>query len=314
MAKDTSFAGISHAADRRHAFHTGSRRAGMSAAPRLYLDAPLSAGARPELDRDQAHYLLNVMRLKDGAPVRVFNARDGEWLAQVEAQGRRAAVLTVGERLRGPAAGPDIALYFAPVKKARTDFIVEKATELGARAITPVMTRYTQAERVRPDRLAALAREAAEQTGRLDLPVIGEPVTLEALIAGWDAARRLIFCDEAGGRPMLEALLEERDGEIAASDAAGPHDHDQEGLRASHDGYFLEADSSPPPPPLAAGGRGGSWAVLTGPEGGFAPPERALLHDQPFVLPVSLGPRILRADTAAAAALGLWQAVLGDWR
>jgi 16S rRNA (uracil1498-N3)-methyltransferase len=254
----------------------------MSAEPRLFVDQPLSGGARLELDRDAAHYLVNVMRLKPGAPVRLFNGRDGEWRAEVAEAGKRAAALSVSARLRAQAASPDVHLYFAPVKRARTDFIVEKATELGAGLIGPVMTRRTNAERVRTDRLAATAREAAEQTERLDLPVIAEPVALDRLISGWDPARRLIFCDEAGeegekpwggetgrARPIREAL-EDRRGE-------------------------------------------GLWAILIGPEGGFDAGERALLRAQGFVVPVSLGPRILRADTAAAAALSVWQAVLGDW-
>ncbi|KAA5801033.1 16S rRNA (uracil(1498)-N(3))-methyltransferase [Alkalicaulis satelles] len=242
----------------------------MSTDPRLFVDAPLNQGAALILERDQAHYLVSVMRRQPGDGVRVFNGRDGEWRAVLETSGKREARLALTDRLRDQTAGPDLTLYFAPVKKARTDFIVEKATELGARAIIPVITRRTNAERVRTDRLGALAREAAEQTERLDVPQIGEPLRLDALLDDWPPGRRLIFCDETGGAPMLEALLSERE-------------------------------------------RGQSWSILIGPEGGFAPEERDRFKAAPGVLAVSLGPRILRADTAAAAALALWQAVMGDW-
>ncbi|MGY6627314.1 MAG: 16S rRNA (uracil(1498)-N(3))-methyltransferase [Oceanicaulis sp.] len=246
----------------------------MSTDPRLFIDAPLSGGASLTLERDQAHYLVSVMRRQPGDTVRVFNGRDGEWRAALVSAGKREARLELADRLREQAAPPPLTLYFAPVKKARTDFIVEKATELGARAIIPVLTRRTNAERVRTDRLSALAREAAEQTERLDVPVIGEPLRLDALMDAWPQDQRLIFCDETGGAPMLEALLAVREG------GSGPEQH---------------------------------WAILIGPEGGFAPEERERLRALPGVVPVSLGPRILRADTAAAAALALWQAALGDW-
>jgi len=251
----------------------------MSTDPRLFVDAPLSEGAALTLERDQAHYLVSVMRRQPGDGVRVFNGRDGEWRAVLASAGKREARLELTERLRGQAVPPPLTLYFAPVKKARTDFIVEKATELGARAIIPVLTRRTNAERVRTDRLSALAREAAEQTERLDAPVIGEPLRLDALLDAWPQDQRLIFCDETGGAPMLEALL---------------------AVREEGRGHKRADDIQ-------------HWAILIGPEGGFAPEERERLRALPGVLPVSLGPRILRADTAAAAALALWQAVLGDW-
>jgi 16S rRNA (uracil1498-N3)-methyltransferase len=170
----------------------------MTVEPRLYLDTPLSSGARLELDRDQAHYLVTVMRRKAGDRLRVFNGADGEWRAEIVEAGKRRAALSLTEQTRSQIAAPDLHLFFSPVKKARTDFIVEKATELGAAAITPVMTRRTMADRVRTDRLQALVREAAEQTERLDLPGVGEPVSLVQMLKGWDAARHLIFCDEAG--------------------------------------------------------------------------------------------------------------------
>lgn len=251
--------------------------------PRLFVDAPLGEGAVLPLPREQAHYLVNVMRREAGSPVRVFNGRDGEWQAVVAGASRKGASLQVEARLREQIGVPPLRLCFAPVKKARTDFIVEKATELGVAALQPVITRRTQAERVRTDRLLALAIEAAEQTERLCLPAISEPVTLERLLADWPAGERLIFCDEAG------------DGEGAWG---GP----QGGARPMLDMLQGETDPS------------GSWAVLIGPEGGFDEAERAQLRSLPFVRAVTLGPRILRADTAAVAALTLWQAATGDWR
>jgi 16S rRNA (uracil1498-N3)-methyltransferase len=254
----------------------------MSVEPRLYIDAPLEAGAVLDLDRDQAHYLVTVMRRKAGDGVRLFNGRDGEWRAEVASADRKRASLQIVQQRRSQTATPDMALYFAPVKKARTDFIVEKATELGVASITPVITQRTQSERVRTDRLEALAREASEQTERLDLPAIHEPVSLTQMIKGWDPERTLMFADESG-----DSQTEPWGGEHGR---ARP---------------IAEA--------LAGRERGGKWAMLVGPEGGFSIEERTLLHAQTFVLPVSLGPRILRADTAAAAALSVWQSMLGDW-
>jgi len=487
----------------------------MSTDPRLFLNADLSAGASLPLDKDQAHYLLTVMRRKAGDRVRVFNGRDGEWRAVIAEAGRRHATLAIGEQTRAQVSPPDLALYFAPVKKARTDFIVEKATELGARAITPVMTARTIADRVKTERLALIAREAAEQTERLDLPQIGEPLSLTALIQDWEADRTLIFCDEGGddesqpwggdaGRaaPIADALhptlaLPSRGGKKArpggdsVAEPKGGSAFDDDRFAVSNDGQFIEdhadipaspsgegrsggrppanaralaqakrmraeptkaeaklwlmlkalkqpgfhfrrqapigpyiadfaclsrrlivevdggghggmrdftrdawleshgyrvlrfwnhevlensrgvgeavlaalhseADAPPTPtlprgggrgvspnagesvrnvasdddpvmedgadtPPSPRGeGRGGvepeaakhaeKYAFLIGPEGGFAPEERALLRSQSFVLPVTLGPRILRADTAVVAAMSVWQALRGDWR
>ena len=237
---------------------------------RLYVADPLGPGHDVAPGREQSHYLVSVMRVRDGEEVALFNGRDGEWRAVVAVTGRREVRLTCAARLRGQEEAPDLWLCFAPVKKARTDFIAEKACEMGCRRIVPVFTRYTNSERVRTDRLAAHAVEAAEQCGLLSVPEIAEPVALDALLAGWDAGRRLMFCDESGaGAPAAEVLR-----------AAGP----------------------------------GPWAVLTGPEGGFSPEEAVRLRGLPFAHAVSLGPRILRADTAAVAALALWQSVLGDWR
>jgi len=234
---------------------------------RLFVDAPLGAGQAVGLSREQAHYLMNVMRLAPGAAVALFNGRDGEWFARLAELSRKGAV-AMCERQQGAQRGlPDIWLVFAPVKKARTDFIVEKAVELGVARLLPVMTRYTNAERLREDRMAAHIIEAAEQCGATALPGFEMPVKLDKLLAGWDANRRLLFCDERGDAPMIAEAL----------NAPGP------------------------------------WAILIGPEGGFAPEEAEALRSLPFCQPASLGPRILRADTAALSALAIWQSKLGDW-
>jgi 16S rRNA (uracil1498-N3)-methyltransferase len=236
---------------------------------RLFVTCDLLAGADVALDADQSHYLFTVMRQAPGARIAVFNGRDGEWSAEVVEASRKAGRLvarTAGQPQRRP---PDLWLLFAPIKKARTDFIVEKATELGAARILPVFTRQTNAERLRLDRLQAHAVEAAEQCGETYVPEVAEPRKLAAVLDGWDASRRLMFCDES------------RDAVPAAAALAGAQ---------------------------------GPWAVLIGPEGGFAPEEAERLRAQSWVTPVTLGPRILRADTAAVAALTLWQALAGDWR
>ena len=241
-----------------------------SAKIRLHLDAPLAPGAEVELARDQAHYLVSVMRRGRGDRLLVFNGRDGEWLAEIAEAGRRGGVLRLVDPVREQDSLPDLWLLFAPVKKARTDFIAEKACEMGCRRLVPIFTRHTNSERVKVERLRAHAVEAAEQCGLLSVPEVAEPVALDRLLDGWDPARRIFFCDESGtGAPAAEMLR--------------------------------NADPGP-------------WAVLIGPEGGFAPDEAARLRALPFAHAASLGPRILRADTAAVAALALWQATLGDWR
>jgi 16S rRNA (uracil1498-N3)-methyltransferase len=232
---------------------------------RLYLDHPLSSGQTVPLDADAANYLFAVMRLPPGRVISVFNGRDGEWDAVVAPQGKRAGSAVITAQTRAQQLPPDLWLLFAPIKKARTDFIVEKATELGAARILPVVTDHTNAERVNVDRLQAHAREAAEQCGGTYIPEVAAPVRLSALLDRWDD-RPLWFCDETL---------------VGASDA-----------------------------PVRAAGRG---AVLIGPEGGFSDVERSRLRGAAFATPVALGPRILRADTAAVAALTLWQATLGDW-
>lgn len=247
---------------------------------RLYVTADLGAGAEVEATAGQAHYLRTVLRLDAGRPVLVFNGRDGEWQATIAAPGSRTAakrgcVLLVGHQTRVQEGGPDLHYLFAPLKKARLDYMVEKATEMGAAVLQPVLTQHTQAERLNHDRMGANVVEAAEQCGILRVPQVRAAVKLEALLTGWDAGRWLIFCDEdADTANPLEALAR-------VSPASGPA------------------------PPLA---------VLIGPEGGFSQAERSRLLVLPFVVRLALGPRILRADTAAVAALALVNAALGDWR
>ena len=238
---------------------------------RLFIEGDLADGAAIECSRDQAHYLVHVLRLAPGAPVALFNGRDGEWLAHIDAAGKKSAILAVDSQLRPQAPEPDLWLVFAPVKRAPLDFLVQKATELGVSALMPAITRRTVVERVKRERMAANAIEAAEQCERLTVPRIENARPLSQILESWPAERRILLCAEAG-------------------EAAPIHDF----LRES--------------------GPGGPWAVLTGPEGGFDQMELDLLNKFPNVNAVGLGPRILRADTAALAALACWQAVLGDWR
>lgn len=239
----------------------------MAAKVRLFVEHPLHQGQTVPLERDQAHYLFGVMRLDTGDAVTLFNGRDGEWQAAVELSGKRGGVLRATEQSAPLRMPPDLWLLFAPIKKARTDFIVEKATELGAARICPVGTEFTNSERIRQDRLQAHAIEAAEQCGGTFVPPVAPLEKLSDLLDHWPEGRHLLFCDETAVG--------------AASDfSALPQ---------------------------------GPWAILIGPEGGFSPTERARLLKHPAARAVSLGPRILRADTAAVAALTLWQAHLGDW-
>lgn len=241
---------------------------------RLYVEETLSEGAGVALDRDRTHYLRNVLRAEAGQAVGLFNGRDGEWRARIDAVSKHGATLVAEARIREQRREPDVWLVFAPVKKARIDFIAEKATELGAAALVPVMTRYTAVARVNTGRLRANAIEAAEQTERLSVPEVLEPRPLVQLIADWPPARRILLCAEAGAARPIAAALDAlaRDGQSARAE----------------------------------------WAVMTGPEGGFAPAELDGLAKLPFVTAVGLGPRILRADTAALAALACFQAILGD--
>lgn len=237
---------------------------------RLFVPNDLAAGVAFLLDEGQSRYLAAVMRKTVGDEVAVFNGRDGEWSARLASVGKRAVGLEPICRLRPQAAGPDLDLVIALVKRSRLETIVEKAAELGARRVRPVVTERTNADHTRVERLQAIAVEASEQTGRLDTPAVLEPEKLDRLMSNWEEGRRLLFCDEAGdARPVLDVLADAQDA---------------------------------------------SWAVLIGPEGGFSPRERDMLRALPFAVPATLGPRILRADTAAISALTLWQASRGDWR
>jgi 16S rRNA (uracil1498-N3)-methyltransferase len=242
---------------------------------RLHVPDDLAAGAAVSPTADQARYLTTVMRQGVGDEILLFNGRDGEWRATLVEAGKRSCRLAVATRTRPQAPGADLDLIVALVKRGRLETIVEKATELGARRIRLAVTRRTNADRARIERLRAIAIEAAEQTGRLNAPEIVAPETLDQMLSAWDPGRRLMFCDEAGQVPPALFALN---------------------------------------PPQLAGEESAKWAVLIGPEGGFAPEEAETLRARPFVTAVSLGPRILRADTAAIAALTLWQAALGDWR
>ena len=246
---------------------------------RLYVEHPLGAGQSVPLERDQAHYLFGVMRLSVGAQVLLFNGSDGEWRAEVVQAGKRGGELTCVEQTKPLQLPPDLWLIFAPIKKARTDFIVEKAAEMGAARIMPVQTEFTNSERVRRDRLQAHAVEAAEQCGGTFVPEVAEMQKLHRLLADWPQERQLLFCDEAevGRSSLLEALFATRGDD-------GPKD-----------------------------GRAAPWAIVIGPEGGFSASERDRLKAMPQSHVVSLGPRILRADTAAVAAMTLWQTAFGDW-
>jgi len=242
--------------------------------PRLHLDHQLEQGACVALEAAQAHYLTNVMRLKPGAAVLVFNGRDGEWRAELAPLSRRTMSLVVVERTRQQPAPGNLHYLFAPLKRARLDYMVQKAVELGAARIQPVVTRHTQAERINLARMRANAIEAAEQCGILALPEIADAVPLDAALAALEPSRLLVFCDEDA--PVADP--------VAALSVMLPEGG---------------------PPPLA---------ILVGPEGGFAEDERKLLLRRDNIARIALGPRILRADTAGVAALALVQAVLGDWR
>ena len=239
--------------------------------PRLFVDQPLQPRGAVALDRPQAHYLRDVLRLAPGDGVLVFNGRDGEWHGILEANGKRTLAVRLAVRTRAQEGGPDLIYLFAPLKRARLDYMVQKAVEMGVARLAPVLTRHTQAERVNAVRMRANAIEAAEQCGVLRLPEIDAPVALADALAALAPERVLIFCDE-------DAPIADPTAALAAVAAEAP-----------------------------------ALAVLVGPEGGFAEEERALLLARPNIVRLALGPRILRADTAAVAALALVQAVLGDW-
>lgn len=247
-------------------------------APRLFLDIPMHEGARHTLDRAQANYLLSVLRRDAGEPVLVFNGRDGEWRAEIAATGRKAADLVLRAQTRPKTRPGDLHYLFAPLKAARLDYVAQKAVEMGASLIQPVVTRRTQGDRIKLDKLRANAIEAAEQCGILSLPEIRDAAPLAEALAGLAPERLLVFCDEDA--PVADPVAALR--QAAATGAPGNG-----------------------PVPLA---------VVIGPEGGFTPEERTLIGDRPNTVRLSLGPRILRADTAAVAVLALVQAVLGDGR
>ena len=235
---------------------------------RLFVEAPLGAGVRIELPQTQTHYLVRVMRGRAGDRLSLFNGRDGEWSAEIAEIRKRSCIVSCKAQVGPQIEVPDLWLVFAPIKKTPADYVVQKATELGVRLLQPVLTRRTIARRVNMERMRANAVEAAEQSGRTDVPEIREATEFERLIDAWPRERKLLFCDEGGDAPSVLHALQRS--------------------------------------------AGGPWAILTGPEGGFDPAERSRLRVQPFVVPVTLGSRILRADTAALAAVAIWQAALGD--
>ncbi len=239
----------------------------MASKVRLYVEHPLGEGQSVVLTQPQAHYLTGVMRLGVGAVISVLNGVDGEWDAELVEAGKRKGVLLCHAQTKPLQVPPDLWLLFAPIKKARTDFIVEKAAEMGAKRIVPIQTAYTNADRIRVEKLQAHVIEAVEQCGGTYVPQVTPLQKLGAVLDGWSPERRLMFCDET----MLDQ-------------------------------------------PSAMSGSAGPWAIIIGPEGGFSDPERTRLRAMPAATPVSLGPRILRADTAAVAAMTLWQSRFGDWQ
>lgn len=234
--------------------------------PRLFVDQPLALGQQLTIDGGQAHYLTGVMRLKAGDRIMLFDDRTGEWIAEIEGVAKRSLVVRLAEQMRPREDVPDLWLLAAPIKKGRIDWVAEKASELGVARWRPVITQRTIVDRLNLDRLRAHMIEAAEQCERTALPILDEPVKLAAILRAWPADRALIFADEEGGVPMIDAVVP------------------------------------------------GPAAILIGPEGGFTPDERAAIRAIPQAVGVSLGPRILRADTAMAAAVTLWMAKAGDWR
>jgi len=250
--------------------------------PRLFHGGALAAQTSVALTQDQAHYLRNVLRREAGAEIRLFNSKDGEFVARLTEVGKKGAAASIDALLRAPEAEPDIQLLVSPVKRAAVEMILQKGTELGVSAFLPVITDRTNADRLRIDRLQAIALEAAEQCGRLSVPDVAAPAKLAETLLRWDKSRTLYYCDEAGDDPTKEW--------------GGP-----EGRAAPLFDVACEAGAGPA-------------AILIGPEGGFTPEERSWLRALAFVRAATLGPRILRADTAAIAALSLWQAAVGDFR
>ena len=244
---------------------------GESARARLFVEHPLEAGASVGLDSGQAHYLKHVLRLKSGAPLTLFNGRDGEWRATIDGLGKGWGSLAVADRIRPQAVEPDLWLLYAPIKRSRQDFLIQKAVELGVSVLWPVLTAHTDVTRVNLERHRANVIEAAEQCERLTIPVLRQPARLADVLAGFPEDRRLAVCAESGMAVPV------------------------------HDAF-------------TAAGAGSNWAILCGPEGGFAQSELDAFDKLSFITRISLGPRILRAETAAIAALSCWQAALGDWQ
>ncbi|MBL4788926.1 MAG: 16S rRNA (uracil(1498)-N(3))-methyltransferase [Kordiimonadaceae bacterium] len=240
---------------------------------RLFVEAPLPGQGLLVLDQEQSHYVANVMRAKAGKTIALFNGRDGEWAADISEIKKRTVIVRITDKTKDQAAEPDLMLAFAPIKKARIDFMAQKATELGVAHLLPMYTRRTNVDRVKTDRLRANAIEAAEQCERLTVPIVSEPIKLEKLLADWQTDRMIMFCDEDLSGETAHAAL----AKLSADERARP------------------------------------WAILIGPEGGFVPEERAAIRAMDQTIVVSLGPRVLRADTAAMAAISLWQSAIGDW-
>lgn len=236
---------------------------------RLFVESDLSGDGTVALSAQQSHYLTNVMRMREGGELLVFNGRDGEWRSVIAVASKKSVTLSLAEQTRPQPATPDLVYCFAPIRAGRLDYMVQKAVEMGAGVLQPVITQHTQMTKIGTDRLQANAVEAAEQCGVLAVPTVREPLKLERLLADWDADRVLIFCDEsAAGDNPVEAMI---------------------------------------------GLKGRKLALIVGPEGGFSEDERRQLHALDFVTAIPLGPRILRADTAAVAALAVIQATVGDW-
>jgi 16S rRNA (uracil1498-N3)-methyltransferase len=237
---------------------------------RLFIDAPIAAGSTIEANADQFNYLANVLRLEDGTEILIFNGRDGEWRATIGFPSRKKILFTAVEQTREQPAAPDLHYLFAPLKTGRIDYLVQKAVEMGAGVLRPVMTQHVQGKITSMDRLQANVIEAAEQCGVLSIPQVEAPARLKDILETWPADRRIIFCDEG--------------------------------------------DQGQNPLPILAGISETRLALLVGPEGGFSADERQVLRDLDFVTAIPLGPRILRADTAAVAAMAVIQAAIGDWR
>ncbi len=246
---------------------------------RLYVENDLGVAHEILLAGNQGHYLVNVMRLKGGAYILLFNGRDGEWLAEIIKTGKGKATVMVRENIMPQKPEPDLWYLFAPIKKARLDYMVQKATELGVSLLRPVLTARTNLDRLKEDKIRAHAIEAAEQCERFTVPTVEPMIKLEKLLETWPEDRLIMFCDEEGEGDQNTFPMGRAIDEVNA---------------------WQE--------------RPKKWAILIGPEGGFTPEERALIRSNANVVPVTLGPRILRADTAAVAAIALWQSFVGDWQ